>query len=312
MEEARKSFSSVEEEKNYWKEQTKNLQTEYNELKEEFSEFQIGSQELESELESHLEQLEKKNKDLLSSSARLQMDCETYREKLENGTRESHQAITSMQTELGQVTQMKDDLIKYIRELEQSNDDLERAKRATVVSLEDFEGRLNQAIERNVFLESELDEKESLQIAVQRLKDETRDLKQELAVHGAEEGEETNNEQIKKEKNDIEKENKMISSPVSPLPKTPGTPLIKGYSQSGDLQNTPLTPSARISALNIVSDLLRKVGTLESKLASCRQLVDQNGTPVHAAYRHLKVSPANSPRAKRMHRGETLPAKIVL
>lgn len=49
-----------------------------------------------------------------------------------------------------------------------------RMCRATIVSLEDFEGRLNQAIERNAFLESELDEKESLLVSVQRLKDEAR------------------------------------------------------------------------------------------------------------------------------------------
>ena len=66
-----------------------------------------------------------------------------------------------------------------MRELEQQNDDLERAKRSTLarlvvllisstyfkflqfllLSLEDFEGRMNAAIERNAFLESELDEK---------------------------------------------------------------------------------------------------------------------------------------------------------
>ena len=46
--------------------------------------------------------------------------------------------------------------------------------RATIVSLEVFEQRLNQAIERNAFLESELDEKESLLVSVQRLKDEAR------------------------------------------------------------------------------------------------------------------------------------------
>ncbi|RLV90117.1 hypothetical protein DV515_00014543 [Chloebia gouldiae] len=45
---------------------------------------------------------------------------------------------------------------------------------ATIVSLEDFEQRLNQAIERNAFLESELDDKESLLVSVQRLKDEAR------------------------------------------------------------------------------------------------------------------------------------------
>lgn len=46
--------------------------------------------------------------------------------------------------------------------------------RATVTSLEDFEARLNLAIERNAFLESELDEKEALKVMVQRLKDEAR------------------------------------------------------------------------------------------------------------------------------------------
>jgi hypothetical protein len=36
---------------------------------------------------------------------------------------------------------------------------------------------MNSAIERNAFLESELDEKESLKAVVQRMKDETRDLR---------------------------------------------------------------------------------------------------------------------------------------
>ncbi|MEQ2206207.1 NADH:ubiquinone oxidoreductase, partial [Xenoophorus captivus] len=58
--------------------------------------------------------------------------------------------------------------------------------RATIMSLEDFEQRMNQVIERNAFLESELDEKENLLESVQRLKDEARGmpthLRQELAV----------------------------------------------------------------------------------------------------------------------------------
>lgn len=58
--------------------------------------------------------------------------------------------------------------------------------RATIVSLEDFEGRLNQAIERNAFLESELDEKESLLVSVQRLKDEARgQFPKNRGVHSA-------------------------------------------------------------------------------------------------------------------------------
>lgn len=48
--------------------------------------------------------------------------------------------------------------------------------RATIMSLEDFEQRMNQVIERNAFLESELDEKENLLESVQRLKDEARGM----------------------------------------------------------------------------------------------------------------------------------------
>lgn len=44
-------------------------------------------------------------------------------------------------------------------------------------SLGEFETKLNYALERNVLLESELDEKESLKTMVQRLKDEARGKK---------------------------------------------------------------------------------------------------------------------------------------
>ena len=90
--------------------------------------------------------------------------------------------ITELQTELSEIRSIKDELNRYVRELEQQNDDLERAKRSTLASLEDFEAKMNAMIERNAFLESELDEKESLKAAVQRLKDETRDLRQELRI----------------------------------------------------------------------------------------------------------------------------------
>ena len=49
-------------------------------------------------------------------------------------------------------------------------------------SLGEFESKLNEALERNAILQIELDEKDELAEAVQRLRDEARDLKQELAV----------------------------------------------------------------------------------------------------------------------------------
>ncbi|KAI2666014.1 Nuclear distribution protein nudE-like 1-B [Labeo rohita] len=149
----------------------------YHDAQEELQEFQEGSRELEAELEAQLGQAEHRIRDLQSENQRLKSE-----EKLEQQYAQSYKQISMLEDDLVQTRGIKEQLHKYVRELEQANDDLERAKRATITSLEDFEQRLNQAIERNAFLESELDEKESLLVSVQRLKDEARDLRQELAV----------------------------------------------------------------------------------------------------------------------------------
>ena len=75
---------------------------------------------------------------------------------------------------------------------------------------------------------------------------------------------------------------------------TPGT-FRRGLDDSTG--GTPLTPAARISALNIVGDLLRKVGALESKLASCRNFMyDQS--PGRAS------GPASGRGSKNRRRGQ--------
>ncbi|MEQ2188628.1 hypothetical protein GOODEAATRI_016962 [Goodea atripinnis] len=137
------------------------------ESQEELLEFQEGSRELEAELETQLGQAEHRIKDLQSENQRLKNDVETLKERLEQQYSQSFKQISVLEDDLGQTRSIKEQLHKYVRELEQSNDDLERAKRfvATIVSLENFEQRLNQAIERNAFLESELDEKESLLVS---------------------------------------------------------------------------------------------------------------------------------------------------
>lgn len=255
---------------------------------------------MEAELEAQLEQFEQKNKELSSSKFKLQMDYDVVREKLEKSQLEKHQQITVLQEELTQTKVMKDELTKYIRELEQTNDDLERAKRALVVSLEEFDSKLNQAIERNAFLENELDEKETLTVTVQRLKDEARDLKYELQVRSVQSPrspEPDNDKTCDKSPLLTIDSNKLLLE--NQIPNTPTTPL-RVSSHVNSTTGSPLTPSARISALNIVGDLLRKVGALESKLASCRNYVKEPQLRTHPS----KLSPNNSPRAKRMNRGD--------
>ncbi|VDH97830.1 nuclear distribution protein nudE homolog 1-like isoform X2 [Mytilus galloprovincialis] len=299
-----KRFASVEDERDYWRKTAEKFKQDLEETKEELEEFQISSRELELELEAQLEQLETKNKDNESQKNKFMTENEALREKLGHQQSGSHKRITELEDELAETTAFKDELQKYIRELEQTNDDLERAKRATVVSLEDFEGRLNQALEVNVFLQSEVEEKECLAETVQRLKDETRDLKQELGVKKAFGGEVVKNESedgtVTTPTGSIDS-NKLVDSGII-TSQSFKTPPMKGLPPTTN-GSTPLTPSARISALNIVGDLLRKVGALETKLASCRNFVKDPPREKKSAGPN-----SNSPsRAKRISRGGSVP-----
>uniref|UniRef100_I3JSY1 NudE neurodevelopment protein 1 n=1 Tax=Oreochromis niloticus TaxID=8128 RepID=I3JSY1_ORENI len=280
---------SLEEELEYWKEQAAKHQQSAEEAQEELQEFQQMSRDYEVELETELKQCEARNRELLAANNRLRMELENYKDKYETQHSEACRQISSLEGDLAETTAVRDQLHKYIRELEQANDDLERAKRATIMSLEDFEQRMNHVIERNAFLESELDEKENLLESVQRLKDEARDLRQELAVQ--------QKQQVQERKPSLSSAAKDSSSSASSfsagLPTPPLTPSDKrtedkpASSSSNQplpsaatpsrppLSGTPLTTSARISALNIVGELLRKVGSLESRLASCREYVQE-------------------------------------
>lgn len=300
-------FGSLEEELEYWKDQATRHQQSAEEAQEELQEFQQMSRDYEVELETELKQCEARNRELLAANNRLRMELENYKEKYETQHSEAYRQISTLEGDLAETTAIRDQLHKYIRELEQANDDLERTKRATIMSLEDFEQRMNQVIERNAFLESELDEKENLLESVQRLKDEARDLRQELAVQ--------QKQQVQDRKPSLSSATKEPSSSSSSssagLPTPPLTPPDKrtedkttssssnqpvpsattpsrppataepfvtptpSISRGESLSGTPLTTSARISALNIVGELLRKVGNLESKLASCRDYVHE-------------------------------------
>ncbi|XP_008327728.1 nuclear distribution protein nudE-like 1-B [Cynoglossus semilaevis] len=266
-------FSTKDEEVDYWKSQALKYKKSCQDAQEELQEFQEGSRELEAELEAQLTQAEHRLRDLQTENERLKNEVSNLKEKLEHQYTQSYKQISVLEDDLGQTRSIKEQLHKYVRELEQANDDLERAKRATIVSLDDFEGRLNQAIERNAFLESELDEKESLLVSVQRLKDEARDLRQELAVR-----ERTTDRMSAPSSPTLDLDREKIDSAVQASLSLPATSIgqsvehsfISPKALSNGCGNSSLTPSARISALNIVGDLLRKVGALESKLAACR------------------------------------------
>uniref|UniRef100_A0A8C2SA33 NUDE domain-containing protein n=1 Tax=Capra hircus TaxID=9925 RepID=A0A8C2SA33_CAPHI len=254
MADAGKTFSSEEEEANYWKDLAMTYKQRAENTQEELREFQEESREYEAELETQLQQTESKNRDLLMENNHLRMELETIKEKFKTQHSEGYRQISALEDDLAQTKAIKDKLQKYIRELEQANDDLERAK-------------------RNAFLESELDEKENLLESVQRLKDEARDLRQELAVQQKQEKPRTPMpSSVDAERTDtaVQATGSVPSTPIahrgpSSSLNTPGT-FRRGLDDTTG--GTPLTPAARISALNIVGDLLRKVGVRRHRVTA--------------------------------------------
>ena len=283
-------FENSQEEASFWKKTAEEYFQKLQDVRDEFEEFQEGSRELEGELETQLEQYENRVSDLLATKCKLEEENDVIKEKLERLERSSYAQVTELQDENHKIKAVHEEMTKYIRELEQTNDDLERSKRATITSLESFDVRLNNAIERNAFLENELEEKEQLIITVQRLKDESRDLKSELAVTSTSsntslnesklrlEESQTNNDLKQVESKTVGSPPKTVEVPVTENDATTNKPSIIGLntSRTVPIKDSAMNASARISALNIVSDLLRKVGALESKLATCRNFVQEH------------------------------------
>ncbi|XP_054289701.1 nuclear distribution protein nudE-like 1 isoform X1 [Macrosteles quadrilineatus] len=256
------------------KDEDANWKRKYEEAERDLQDFQESSRLIEKELEMSLDQAEQQIRELRSKCNRLQFENETLRDKVESSQKEKMAQIQELQEELSQSQQREEHYRKYIRELEQKNDDLERAQRAMYVSLGDFETKLNASIERNVLLESELDEKESLKVMVQRLKDEARDLKQEIQV-------------IQRTKATPR------GTPVDSNKLPDSLMQTPTHNTSVKSANMParLTPLRGATTMDIVGDLLKKVGALEAKLASCRNL---NGD-AYSRPRRLNRSSTSSP-----------------
>lgn len=300
-------FQSPQEEARYWRLKAEEYKKIGEDARLDLEEYQESSREVEAELEIQLKQAQNQVRDLRNAQHRLLMDHNSLKEKFETLSREHHTVRSELETQVKELRAKRDETTYRIRQLEQTNDDLERANRATLGSLEDFEARLHQAIERNAFLESELDDKESLAVMVQRLKDETKELKQELQVRQRSIHETPDNEKnvgvvslpvavtplsdttIRQkttfdagyEKSDPTKSptfdsNKLPTTPTGSPQQQPPPVLKLPLTTTTPVDNAAITPAARHSALNIVGDLLRRVGALENKLSTCRTMVKES------------------------------------
>lgn len=100
----------------------------------ELEEFQENSQMLEKELETSLEQAEKANRELRQRNTRLATEVEQLRTRLDQQTAD----CAIFQSQAQDLQLQHEQLMKYIRELEQKNDDLERAHRYIIMFMKSY------------------------------------------------------------------------------------------------------------------------------------------------------------------------------
>ena len=145
-------------------------------------------------------------------------------------------------------------------------------------SLAEFEAKINDALERNAMLESELDEKGELAETVQRLRDESRDLRQELAVRQKKEYNFISSPLASSNEQQTEHAVPNHNSSIKNLndSQTASASNEMTNNENNQQQQTPqisLKASTRHMALSYVGDVLRKITSMESKLLASRNFV---------------------------------------
>ncbi|KAI1612763.1 NUDE protein [Exophiala viscosa] len=242
--------TSLEDSLKYYKAQ-------YEQLEADLADFQSSSKELEAELEKDIEASEKRERQLKDKAANLQYEVDEWKAKYKQSKTEASNVQNALQKEITELRDTNRTLTMRLRDIEVANDDFERQQRNTESSLEDMESKYNQTIERSVLLEDELrtgeQERESLRIEAQRLRDELSDLKIETDITKEKLRKALENS-TRRQKNLTLQPIALSTSPRSELSPTTtsassptfDTPPTKTASSSG-LSDTPTPPSPPIS-----------------------------------------------------------------
>ncbi|KAJ5605575.1 Nuclear distribution protein nudE [Penicillium lagena] len=170
----------------FYRDEVAHYKAQYEQLESELADFQTSSRELEAELEKDIEASEKRERQLQEKVDGLRYEVDEWKAKYKQSKSEGNSALNNLQKEITTLRDTNRTMHLKLRDIEVANDDFERQARNTTSSLEDMESKYNVAIERGVMLEEEIktgeQERESLRIENQRLRDELSDLKIEAEI----------------------------------------------------------------------------------------------------------------------------------
>jgi len=218
----------------------------YEFLEAELADFQTSSKDLEAELERDIEQAEKRERKLKQQAEDLRYQVDEWKEKHKQAKSEAGTAQASLEREIKTLRQENLTLRQRVRDIEVANDDYERKQRTTEVSLEDMESRANQAIERAVMLEEEVkigeQERESLRIEAQRLKDDFSDFRIESEIV---------RKKLEKAERELTSKRKSLTISPNVVPASPRSELSPTTTEaSGPSFDTPRTKATASSSVS--------------------------------------------------------------
>ncbi|TNY23006.1 hypothetical protein DMC30DRAFT_444792 [Rhodotorula diobovata] len=165
----------------HFRDRCRSLQSQLATAEHDILDFTESSKELQAELEQELERVEAAEKSIRRDLDDARNAADDWRAKYTGALRDHTQTMSHMQRELETLRATEKSLRARVRDMELDNDDLEKSEREKDSSLQDLESRYNKALERIALLEEELVTKAQLDEEVQRLKDELREVNEELS-----------------------------------------------------------------------------------------------------------------------------------
>jgi hypothetical protein len=222
---------------------------------------------------------------------------------------EANNAQNALQKEITSLRDANRTLTLKLRDIEVANDNFEQQARHQTSSLEDLESKYNVGIERGVMLEEEVkigeQERESLRIETQRLRDELSDLKVEAEITQ----EKLQNAQATIERYHTRKPRALATDTLrAPSPAseastsattlsspTVSTPPHTKSETSSTAQNTPPSPPLSDGSAKTAARARRNLVT------PARQRTLETGTTPRTAHSTIRAPPRHS-------RGPSLPA----
>ncbi|XP_055336602.1 nuclear distribution protein nudE-like 1-B [Paramacrobiotus metropolitanus] len=261
----------------YWKNEALSWKSKCEEAQQELEEFSSSSRELEQELEKELKQAEQSNAILRSDLSRLRDESRSAKELEQRNTRR----IEALEEQVKNYEAQKSSMTQYRRELEQKNDELETNYRNLTASLEDHARKIEALIEEKALLENELEQSRGQKLAEQRLRDELKDLRDEMTARNR--SDEARQAAQRERRRTVDQNFQQSDNEISRLQAIASggdvSPLVNGHDNSDFLhkackeREAELTSALRTQceSKSIVQNLIRKLTFLETRTSAVQK-----------------------------------------